>query len=71
MTDDRVMREMTCDPKFRKVLVTDGRSAVGQEMVRALAAAGADLVWAGCAEPLEGARLRSARCRRSPSCRSM
>ena len=51
MADDRQLREMTCDPKFRKVLVTDGKTAVGQELVRALAAAGADLIWVGHAEP--------------------
>jgi NAD(P)-dependent dehydrogenase (short-subunit alcohol dehydrogenase family)/uncharacterized OB-fold protein len=51
MADDRQLREMTCDPKFRKVLVTDGKTAVGQAMVRALIAAGADLVWVGYAEP--------------------
>jgi NAD(P)-dependent dehydrogenase (short-subunit alcohol dehydrogenase family) len=42
---------MTCDPRHRKILVTDGKSAVGQALVRALAAAGADLVWVGHAEP--------------------
>lgn len=51
MADDRQLREMTCDPKFRKVLVTDGRSAVGQACVKALVNAGADLVWVGHAEP--------------------
>jgi len=51
MSDDRQLREMTCDPKFRKVLVTDAKTAVGQAVVRALAAAGADIVWAGHAEP--------------------
>ena len=51
MSDDPQLREMTCDPKFRKVLVTDAKSAVGQAMVRALADAGADLIWAGHAEP--------------------
>lgn len=51
MNEDRVLREMTCDPKFRKVLVTDGKSAVGQALVRALAKAGADLIWVGHAEP--------------------
>jgi NAD(P)-dependent dehydrogenase (short-subunit alcohol dehydrogenase family)/uncharacterized OB-fold protein len=51
MADDRQLREMTCDPKFRKVLVTDGKSAVGQAVVRAVAGAGADLVWVGHAEP--------------------
>ncbi|MGE0736692.1 MAG: SDR family NAD(P)-dependent oxidoreductase [Alphaproteobacteria bacterium] len=51
MADDSHLREMTCDPKFRKVLVTDGKSPVGQATVKALAAAGADLIWVGHAEP--------------------
>lgn len=51
MADDKQLRELTCDPNSRKVLVTDGKTAVGQELVRALLAAGADLVWVGHAEP--------------------
>jgi len=51
MADDRMLREMTSDPKFRKVLVTDGKSAVGQALVQALVKAGADIVWVGHAEP--------------------
>lgn len=51
MADDRQLREMTCDPRFRKVLITDGKTAVGQSLVRALVAAGADRVWVGHAEP--------------------
>lgn len=51
MADDRQLREMTCDPRLRKVLITDGKSPVGHALVRALAAAGADLIWVGCAEP--------------------
>jgi NAD(P)-dependent dehydrogenase (short-subunit alcohol dehydrogenase family)/uncharacterized OB-fold protein len=51
MSDDRQLREMTCDPKFRKVLITDAKTAVGQALVEAVVAAGADLVWAGYAEP--------------------
>ena len=51
MADDKQLRELTCDPKFRKILVTDGKTAVGQELVRALVAAGADIVWVGHAEP--------------------
>jgi NAD(P)-dependent dehydrogenase (short-subunit alcohol dehydrogenase family)/uncharacterized OB-fold protein len=51
MADDPVLREMGCDPKFRKVLVTDGQSGVGQALVHALAQAGADLIWVGHAEP--------------------
>ncbi|MSQ69965.1 MAG: SDR family NAD(P)-dependent oxidoreductase [Betaproteobacteria bacterium] len=51
MADDPQLREMTCDPRFRKVFVTDGKTAVGQAIVRGLAAAGADLIWVGHAEP--------------------
>jgi len=51
MADDRMLREMTCDPKFRKVLVTDGKTALGQALVRALVQAGAEIVWVGHAEP--------------------
>jgi NAD(P)-dependent dehydrogenase (short-subunit alcohol dehydrogenase family)/uncharacterized OB-fold protein len=51
MADDRQLRDMTCDPRFRKVLVTDGKSEVAQAVVRAVINAGADLVWVGYAEP--------------------
>ena len=51
MAEDRQLREFTCDPNFRKVLVTDGKTALGQAIVKALAAAGADLIWVGYAEP--------------------
>ena len=51
MADDRQLREMTCDPKFRKVLVTDGKTSVGQAVARAVIDAGADLVGVGYAEP--------------------
>ncbi|MBC7732390.1 MAG: SDR family NAD(P)-dependent oxidoreductase [Bacteriovorax sp.] len=51
MADDKMLREMTSDPKFRKVLVTDGKTELGQAIVRALVAAGADIVWVGHAEP--------------------
>ncbi|MFN7643758.1 MAG: SDR family NAD(P)-dependent oxidoreductase [Burkholderiales bacterium] len=50
-SDDPQLREMTCAPKFRQVLVTDAKTAVGQAVVRALVGAGADIVWAGHAEP--------------------
>jgi NAD(P)-dependent dehydrogenase (short-subunit alcohol dehydrogenase family) len=46
-----MLREMTSDPKFRKVLVTDGKTPVGQALVKALVRAGADIVWVGHAEP--------------------
>jgi NAD(P)-dependent dehydrogenase (short-subunit alcohol dehydrogenase family)/uncharacterized OB-fold protein len=51
MADDRQLREMTCDPKFRKVLITDAKTPLGHALVEAIVAAGADLVWAGYAEP--------------------
>ncbi len=48
--DDAQLRELTCDPKFRRVLVTDGRNATGQAMARAMAAAGASIVCVGIAD---------------------
>ncbi|HZW76175.1 MAG TPA: OB-fold domain-containing protein, partial [Caldimonas sp.] len=51
MADDKMLREMTSDPKFRKILVTDGKTEVGQAIVHALAKAGAEIVWVGHAEP--------------------
>ncbi len=51
MADDKMLREMTSDPKFRKVLVTDGKTEVGQAIVHALVKAGADTIWVGHAEP--------------------
>ena len=50
MQDDRQLRELTCDPKGRRVLVTDGRSAFGQAMARALADAAATAVFVGVAD---------------------
>lgn len=47
MADDLQMRELTLDPKFRRVLVTDVRSAVGQAMAKAFTQAGAGIVFAG------------------------
>ncbi len=50
MRDDLQLREMTCDPKFRRVLVTDGRTAVGQAMAKAFSDAGAIIVFVGIAD---------------------
>ncbi len=50
MADDPHWREMTSDPKFRRVLVTDGRSAVGQAMAQAISAAQASIVFVGIAD---------------------
>jgi NAD(P)-dependent dehydrogenase (short-subunit alcohol dehydrogenase family)/uncharacterized OB-fold protein len=50
MADDPQWREMTCDPKFRRVLITDGRTAVGQAMAKAFSQAGASIVFVGVAD---------------------
>ena len=51
MADDPHLREMTCDPKFRRVLITDGRTEVGQAMAEAFSKAGATIVFVGIADP--------------------
>jgi NAD(P)-dependent dehydrogenase (short-subunit alcohol dehydrogenase family)/uncharacterized OB-fold protein len=51
MSDDPQLRELTCDPRHRKILVTDGKTAVGQAIAERLVAAGAEIVWVGHAEP--------------------
>jgi len=48
--DDRQWRELTSAPKFRRVLVTNGRSALGQASAATLAATGAT-VYVGIADP--------------------
>jgi NAD(P)-dependent dehydrogenase (short-subunit alcohol dehydrogenase family)/uncharacterized OB-fold protein len=50
MADDPHLREMTCDPKFRRVLITDGRTAVGQAMAKAFSDARASIVFVGIAD---------------------
>jgi NAD(P)-dependent dehydrogenase (short-subunit alcohol dehydrogenase family)/uncharacterized OB-fold protein len=57
MADDRQLRTLTCDPKYRRALVTDGRTELGQRVVKALADAGATRIFVGIAEnwrPYEG-----------------
>jgi len=51
MADDPELREMTCDPKFRRVLITDGRNSVGQAMARACVEAGAAIIFVGVSDP--------------------
>src|SRR6266566_4244209 len=51
MADDRVLRELTNDPAGRKILITDGRAPVAASLARALAAAGAELIYVGMAQP--------------------
>jgi NAD(P)-dependent dehydrogenase (short-subunit alcohol dehydrogenase family)/uncharacterized OB-fold protein len=47
MNDDPRIREMSCDPRGRGVLITDGVSSVGRSLVSALIDAGAKRVWVG------------------------
>jgi NAD(P)-dependent dehydrogenase (short-subunit alcohol dehydrogenase family)/uncharacterized OB-fold protein len=51
MAEDRQLREFTCDPKQRKVLITDGKTALGQSLAKAFAKAGAEIIWVGHTEP--------------------
>jgi NAD(P)-dependent dehydrogenase (short-subunit alcohol dehydrogenase family) len=51
MADDPQLRELSADPRHRRVLITDARTATGQAMVEAFLEAGAALVFAGIAEP--------------------
>jgi NAD(P)-dependent dehydrogenase (short-subunit alcohol dehydrogenase family)/uncharacterized OB-fold protein len=50
MADDRQLRTLTCDPKFRRVLITDGRTELGQATAKAMAGAGAAIIFVGIAE---------------------
>ncbi len=50
MQDDKQFRELSCDPKFRRVLVTDVRNEVGQAVVKSLLAAEAKIVFMGVSE---------------------
>lgn len=47
MADDPVMRETSCDPTARRVLITDGKCAVGQALANALLEAGASTIFLG------------------------
>ena len=50
MEDDPHLREMTCDPKHRRVVITDGRNPGTPALVKALKEAGAALIFVGEAE---------------------
>ena len=52
MADDPQLRTFTASPKFRRILVTDGRGPVGQAMAQALLQAGAKTVFLGNADRL-------------------
>ena len=51
MEDDKTLRESSCDPKFRRALVTDGKSEVGMAVTKALLDAGATMVFVGDPTP--------------------
>jgi len=51
MTDDPLLKVFGNSPKGRNVLVTDGRSEIGEAMALAAVAAGAETVWVGVSEP--------------------
>ncbi|MBL8583953.1 MAG: SDR family NAD(P)-dependent oxidoreductase [Rhizobiaceae bacterium] len=51
MQDDPQLREFTASPKHRRVLITDGRTAAGQAMVRAMIEAGVAKLFIGLGEP--------------------
>src|SRR5262249_18467267 len=53
MQDDPQLREMTCDPTFRRVLITDGCTPVGQAMARSAPAS------CSSASPRRGNRFRA------------
>ncbi len=54
MNDDKQLRELTCDPKHRRVLITDARAPSGAALVRAMQEAGAGAVFVGLAEDWRG-----------------
>ena len=51
MEDDPQLRELTAHPKHRRVLISDGRTALGQAVARAVAERGASEVFIGVATP--------------------
>ncbi|MGI9371214.1 MAG: SDR family NAD(P)-dependent oxidoreductase [Hyphomicrobiales bacterium] len=50
MNDEAKLRELTCDPKHRRVLITDGRTQSGRALARAVSDAGASIVFVGMSE---------------------
>jgi NAD(P)-dependent dehydrogenase (short-subunit alcohol dehydrogenase family)/uncharacterized OB-fold protein len=50
MEDDIQLREFTADPKFRRVLIADGRNENAPALARAFADAGASAIFVGTAE---------------------
>ena len=57
MVDDRQFRELTCNPKHRRVLITDGRAEVGLALAQAMARAEAAIIFVGVAEQWRGSSI--------------
>jgi len=62
MQDDKTLRETSCDPKFRRALVTDGKSEIGRAVAQALLDAGATMVLVGDPTPWRKAAQFEALC---------
>ena len=60
MQDDPILRAMSCDPRHRRILITDARAPVALPLARALLEAGAAHVFIGEAEGWRGWPGRSA-----------
>jgi len=54
MADEPKLRELTCDPKHRRVLITDGRTELGQAMARAVSDTDATTIFVGISEAWRG-----------------
>ena len=60
MADDPLLREHSCDPKFRRMLITDGDSPVAQALAAKALQAGAELVLVGVANNWRPSAAREA-----------
>ena len=60
MADDPILREHGCDPKFRRMLITDGDSPIAEPLAQQALQAGAELVFVGVAQSWRPAPSRGA-----------
>ena len=60
MEDDKILREMTCDPRHRRVLITDARAPDALALAKAFLDAGATKVFMGESEQWRGHAERAA-----------
>ncbi|MDY6946553.1 MAG: SDR family NAD(P)-dependent oxidoreductase [Pseudomonadota bacterium] len=58
VADPQVL-EMTCSPKHKQILVTDGTSELGQALIESLLAAGAEVIWSGSPPQSRASNSRS------------